>query len=297
MSHKSANKIPKVSIIIVNYNGYIDTVECIKSLKNIIYPDFNIIVVDNGSTQEIEDLKTYIKKSAILINQSKNLGFSGGNNIGIQYAIEHDADYVLLLNNDTTVEPEFLNILVNCAEEHRDSGIIGGKINYYNSPDTIWFGGGKVNKYSAVIWHEYIKEKDRGKKGKVRETQFLTGCLMLIPKTIVKKVGLLDESYFLYDEDVDYCFRVMRAGYKLYYCNDAVIYHKVSASSGNFSDLSQYYMVRNGLYTSKKYAKNKIYAYMFRTLRSIKWIFQGIYRIKPVWEGYRDFFRHKTGEK
>ena len=134
---------PKVSVVLVNYNGYKDTVDCLKSLSRVDYDNFDVIVVDNASTElPTKDEMAYIKSQALFLPVQHNLGFSGGNNIGIEQAIKNGAAYVLLLNNDTTVEPDFLKNMVEAAKNGRDVGIVTGKIRFFSRPDYIWFGGG-----------------------------------------------------------------------------------------------------------------------------------------------------------
>lgn len=289
---------PKVSIILVNFNGFTDTKECIESLLSITYLNYEVIVVDNCSTitPNYETL-AYIKESAIYIEAGDNLGFSGGNNIGINYAIKKGTDYILLLNNDTTVEPNFLNKLVSVAENYVDTGIVGGKIRFYNAPDRLWFGGGSFNIETGKTVHERYDALDIQVKQKIREISFMTGCLMLIPVEVIMKTGLFNEDYFLYSEDTDYCCRVINSGKKIYYCEDAIIYHKVSSSSGVKSITSSYYMTRNNLWIIKQYTKQPALLIVKSHWQSMKDIVSGRKSLKPVIEAYWDFYMNRIGKK
>lgn len=284
---------PLVYIILVNYNGFSDTLECIESIRNITYKNYKIIVVDNKSTDEPEkEQLLFLRANTIYIQSESNLGFSGGNNIGIRYAKENNADYVLLLNNDTTVEPDFLTKLVVAAKEKEDKGVFGCKIKYYWNKEQIWFDGGTFDFKTANTSHYHTRVSN----GTIEEVTFLTGCLMLIPMEVLNDVGMLDETYFLYAEDTDYCCRVMDASYKLYYCPDAVIYHKEGASTGKTSELKQYYVERNGLYICRMYSAYPLKACLKRAFITWKSVFRRRLSFKPIMNAYIDFVRNKRGE-
>lgn len=284
---------PLIHIILVNYNGFSDTIECIESLKKITYTNYKIIVVDNNSTVDPTDYQlSYLQENTVFIRSDENLGFSRGNNIGINYAKENKANYILLLNNDTTVEPDFLTKLVTAADEKKDNGIFGCKIMYYWDREKVWFGGGTFNFKTGNTSHYHKAEK----KDSIEEVTFLTGCLMLIPIKILDSVGFLDESYFLYAEDTDYCCRVMSEGYHLYYCPNAVIYHKEGASAGTTSNIKQYYIERNGLFICKKYSAYPVSACMKRAYVTWKSVFRGRLNFQPIWCAYLDFIRNRHGK-
>src|SRR4030042_3841159 len=193
---------PKVYIIILNWNGCNDTIECIESLKSVTYPNFSVVVVDNASSDNSIDVIPRKYRDIAFIEVKKNMGFAGGNNIGIKYALEHGADYILLLNNDTTVEPNFLTELVRTAETDNKVGILGPKIYFYSEPVRIWFGGGKLNWLRKKGTHlDYLKIDNKNlapEKPKLKK--FITGCCLLIKKDVVKRLGLMSEDYFLYYE-------------------------------------------------------------------------------------------------
>lgn len=248
---------PSVYIVLVNYNGYEDTEACIKSLRSIHYSNYSIIVVDNASTDGSYNELEKINEKFILLKSEKNLGFSGGNNIGIKYALQQGADYIMLLNNDTLVEPDFLNIMIDTTKSSDNLGIVGCKMMYYPQSDTIWYGGGYIdwNKYSGV--HENQGNRD-SQKDNIREVTFLTGCCMLIKRSTVEKVGYLSEEYFMYLEDLDYCAKVLDNNLKIIYNPEAKIYHKVSASTGGEeSSFAIKWGTRNRFVFFKKYSKSK----------------------------------------
>lgn len=241
---------PIVFIILVNYNGASDTLECLKSLKKIDYPNYKVIVVDNNSSgNDIEVIKKeysdFIDK--IIIAES-NLGFSGGNNLGINYALENNADFILLLNNDTIVEPNFLSVMVNKSKEYPEAGIITCRINYFDKKDVSWYSGGYISKIKASGFDLNLPNNSKD-----TFCSFASGCNLLIKREVIENVGLLDEKYFLYLEDTDYCARTIQADYKILFTDKTKIYHKVCSTTGkNTNMLPIYYSTRNRFYFIKK---------------------------------------------
>ena len=292
------NNEPKVSLILVNYNNHKDTVECVKSLLKIDYRNFDVIVVDNASTENISTIDdTFLRDSTYLIKSSVNNGFSAGNNIGIEYAKKNlHPNYILLLNNDTVVKQDFLLKLVDCAIRYEDNALISGKIYYYNKNNILWYAGGYYNAESGFSGHYGYKKEDDGRYDEEKDVTFITGCLMLIPIKILEKVGLLDECYFLYSEDTDYCCRVMNFGYKMLYCPESVIYHKVSATTGDKSEFQQYYMLRNYLYMISKYSTHKFIAHLKRLNNIRILIINKEIGIMTVIKAYFSFFTNKKGK-
>ncbi|BCZ47099.1 glycosyl transferase [Clostridium gelidum] len=250
--------MPIIYIIVINYNGYKDTIECVESLKKINYKNYKIIIVDNASTN---NSIMYIKQSlkdCFIIELKENLGFASGNNAGIEYAIKNGGEYVLLLNNDTIVESNFLENMIESFSDNRDIGIVGSKIMYYFNKNIIWYGGGNFNWFKFIPTHYGMRELDKGQCDEQLEMDFMTGCCMLIKKEVFEKVGLLSEEYFMYFEDADFCIKVKEAGYKIWYNPKAVIYHKVGSSGGGEeSDFLIKWSTRNRILFMKKY-KNKV---------------------------------------
>jgi len=215
---------PKVSIIVLNWNGLSDTIECLESLRKITYTNYGVIVVDNGSDGDDARIlsEKYADYAHIIVND-KNYGYTGGNNIGMQYSRSHwQPDYHLILNNDTVVAPDFLNGMVETAESDADIGIVGPAIYNYDFPERIIYGGGKLNMWTGKAGH--IAPHDES-----RDVDCVSGCCLLIKDTVAQKVGVLDESYFCYWDDIDYCVRVREAGFRVVYCSPSKIWHKVPA--------------------------------------------------------------------
>lgn len=287
-------KEPLVYIVLVNYNGYKDTIECIESLKNIEYKNYKIIVVDNASSDESIDILSKQYNDIKLIKSKENLGFSGGNNLGIKEAVDKKAEFILLLNNDTTVEPNFLNNIVFKSIEDKNVGMAIGKILYYKEKNKIWYGGGEiVDKKGDSIHIGFNEDKDYIKSNEIRYVSFATGCYMLIKVDAIKRIGIMPEEYFLYYEDTDYSMKFNQENLKILYYPDSVIYHKVSSSTGNMSSLSQYYYARNRLIFINQNIKvgNKIFAYTNFYIDIMKNIIRRRGKLKNYFNGCRDFYK------
>lgn len=292
-----------VLIVIVNFNGAIDTTQCINSLKKISYKNFDIIIVDNASNEKDKKLLGSLLNDNIEISYSaKNHGYSGGNNIGIKKAIESNYQYVLLLNNDTVVEKDFLTNLITSIKFKNDIGICAPKINYFSDRNLIWSYGGKINKLRGSGFSDFENKVDNINITN-RYVDFASGCCLLIKREVFEKVGLLDENYFLYLEDTDFCMRVTNNGFKILVVSDSKIYHKVNAttSKANLS-LPIYYTTRNRLYFSKKLFSNWHYvvkSYLFFTMH-IKFIFWFVSKkrtnVYVVKKAFRDFKNKKMGK-
>ncbi|MBU3964767.1 glycosyltransferase family 2 protein [Patescibacteria group bacterium] len=302
---------PKVSIIILNWNGWQDTLECLDSLAKIDYPNYEIIVVDNGSTDEsAEKIKIWINthKSVIsykLLVNSYNAGFAGGNNVGIKYALKNGADYVLLLNNDTLVEPNFLSELVKIGESDKKIGLIGSKIYFYPpiGAPRVWFAGGKINWLKTRGSHLNYSQTDKEYEA-LKVTDYLTGCCLLIKREVIEKIGGLSDDYFLYYEDTDYCLQAREAGWQCALAPESHIWHKISRSTKEFSPSYLYYHARNGLMMAKRANGGaKIFlVYIFSAYLAAKQIVKYLFcPAKRQWArmillGIYDFWRNKAGK-
>ena len=250
---------PAVAIIILNWNNWQDTIACLKSLAGIDYPNYQIFLVDNGST---DDSVAQIRQrfgTIQLFETGENLGFSQGVNFGIGQA--KTSDLILLLNNDTIVTPDFLTELVRKITSGDTIGLVGSKIYYHEGSGAmprpgqfpgkrIWSAGGGIEKLTRRTFHFGEKKIDRGQFDQPREVDFLSGCCLLIKREVIDKIGLLDSDYFMYYEDVDFCLRAKEHGYKIVYAPNSVIWHKVrQPATRSFVD---YYRMRNHLLLLQK---------------------------------------------
>jgi GT2 family glycosyltransferase len=229
-----------VAIIIVNWNRKEDTLACLDSLARVTYPKFRVILVDNGSQDGSAAAIRDRFPGVMVIALPQNLRFAGGNNVGLREVLARGDDFALLLNNDTTVEPDFLDHLMAATQSDPKIGLAAPKILYYNRPTVIWFAGGVLRPAFGYVRHYGQRQVDNGRYDRSQSVSFLTGCCLAIRREVIQKVGLLDEGYYLYSEDADYGLRAKRSGYKLYYESASRIYHKVSSSTGGAYNLRKW---------------------------------------------------------
>lgn len=239
-------EIPRVSIIVLNLNGYQDTRDCLESLRQVHYRNFEVVLVDNGSSDNSGERLCREFPEIHLIRSEQNVGFTGGNNLGIAQALNNGADYVLLLNNDTFVDPDFLTQLVQVGESDQQIGILGPKIFYASDPDRVWFAGGYINYRSGRCAHVGHDETQRD-DNVAESTAWITGCALLIKSHVLKTVGFLDNRLFVYWEDADLCMRVRESGLKCVLVPSARVWHKVSRTCGLGSVFTLYLGTRNQL--------------------------------------------------
>ncbi|OOQ56707.1 glycosyltransferase family 2 protein [Mucilaginibacter pedocola] len=241
---KNTDQYPLVSIITVNYNTAAVTAELLKSLGHITYPNVEVIVVDNASTEDasyLADDFPHIK----LIKNTVNEGFAGGNNRGIEAA---GGEILFLLNNDTEVIPGFIEPVADLFSFHHKIGIVSPKIRYFHSPNIIQYAGGEaINSFTARGKFIGSGEEDRGQHDTPQQTHLAHGAAMAIHRRVIDEVGLLPEMFFLYYEELDYTEHVQRAGFTVWYEPRSLVLHKESMSVGKLSNLKIYYQNRNRL--------------------------------------------------
>ena len=300
----------KVFVILLNWNNWHETRECLESLEKLDYVNAEIVIVDNGSTngdgEKIQEFFLVPKPyTPHLIFNDANLGFAGGNNVGIKYALERGAHYVMLLNNDAIAAPDFLTNLVRAAESDSSYGILGSRIYQYGT-DEVAFDGGRVNQWLTKGEHiistgTVLVDIDQDCP---REVDYITGAAMLVRGEVIKKIGLMREEYFLYYEDVDWCLRARKAGYKCALVSTSKVWHKVSTTTKEGSPSYIYYHTRNALMLAKfngnifqKVAAHFIGAWIL--LKQIPKFF--LMPKKRLWatsmtKGVLDFYRGKYGK-
>ena len=298
--------MPRVTIIVLNWNGLADTLECLESLASLDYPNYEVVVVDNGSTDGSVSVIRERCPGVTIVENGENLGYAGGNNVGLCHAMAQGADYALLLNNDTVVDPAFLGILVNAAEAEPAVGIAGPTIYYHERPDVIWSAGGAINWQRGSTWMVGLDEQDKGQFGaEPRPVDFVTGCAMLVRRAVLERAGLLDERFFAYYEEAEWCVRAARAGFQVMHVPMAHIWHQISPAAQADSPLVHYYMTRNRLLFLKATEAglrawfHTLFAEYLRTL--VSW------SVRPKWRGKRlqqramaraviDFYRERLGK-
>lgn len=279
-----------VVISLLNFNGKKNTLECLESLKNIKRDNFRLttVVVDNASSDgSAERIKHYVSDNKYdeikIIENNKNLGFSGGHNVAIKYALESGADYVLILNNDTYVNSNFLEELLMTAEKNKSIGILSPKIYFasgfefhkdrYSKSEigkVLWYGGGEMDWANVIGRNRGVDEVDRGQYDKAEETEIATGCCILLTKEVVSSVGMFDEKYYLYYEDADLSIRAKRKGFNVFYVPKSIVWHKNAGSAGGSGSILQdYYITRNRLLFGFRYAPIRSKLALFRESLSL----------------------------
>jgi hypothetical protein len=265
----------KIYIIILNFNGLTNTRECLSSflkIQKVPESELFFVLVDNNSSEKFDlseqDFSTLKIK---IIKNRKNLGFSGGNNVGIRYALSNGADFVMVVNNDTVAGRNLLTRLLRAANESENIGIVSPKIYFakgfefhkdrYSEEEKgriIWYAGGRIDWRNVIGRHIGVDEPDKEQYDLRQETDFATGCCMLVKRRVFERIGLFDERYFLYFEDLDFSLRAKQAGFRLIYEPKAVLWHKNAESSGGSgSFLQDYYSTRNRLLFGMRYAPLK----------------------------------------
>ena len=299
----------KVSLIILNWNGCKMTQE---ELENVALLDTSgldatCIVVDNGSTDDsLEKLSVYNLPNMKykFIETNENLGYAGGNNVGMKYAYKEGFDYMILLNNDVILPKDILIKLVNVAEKDKEIGLLVPKMYFaegyefhkerYKKEDlgkVIWYAGGFIDWRNVYSTHRGVDEVDHGQYNKEEEIEAANGACLLIRKEVVKDVGYLRDKYFMYWEDADFCLRAKKSGWKIIYTPETVLWHKVSASSGIGSNLNDYFLTRNRLDFGLRYAPLRAKTALIK--ESVRFLFNG----RP-WQkiGVKDFYLGRWGK-
>jgi GT2 family glycosyltransferase len=295
-----------VAAVVLNWNRGDDTIACLDSLAASDWPSLTTIVVDNASDDDIVPALAERIPDAVYLRNSENLGFAGGMNTGIRRALELGADYVLLLNNDTRVDPGMVRALVAAAKERPDAGIVGPLEFFRDEPEVVASAGRKCDlrrAYQGPPLH--MGERDSGQFQGTREIDVSSGTAMLVPAEVIRQVGLLDDRLFLYIEDVDWALRMKEARWRVYVSFDARLWHGVAASSGGEDNPAvTYYHTRNMFIVSQRHlplrglrgalrhaeilAANAVHA--MRCKRPFA-------NLRAVYDGRRDYLRGRLGPR
>lgn len=296
--------MPKIFINLITFNDNVSTNACLESLEKLNKKAFEleVVVVDNGSKEKFETDREYKNFNLKILYSEKNLGFSEGQNLGIKYALEETADYIVVLNNDVIADENLIVELLNSFQS-QEVGVVCPKIyfakgyeyhkNRYEKKDlgkVFWYAGGLIDWENVFGKHRGVDEVDKGQFDQREEIQVATGCCMMVRRDVFEKVGLFDKSFFLYYEDADLSMRVKSKGFKIIYEPKAVLWHKNAAATGSGSPLQDYYITRNRLIFGFRYAKKRVKLALFR--ESLKILLSG-----RSWQqiGVRDFYLKKYG--
>ncbi len=241
MTTKSAH--PKISIITINYRQIEVTLQFLESTKLLTYPNFEILLIDNGCLKDYSTIIASRFPKVIYFISKKNLGFAGANNLGMKMA---KGDFFFIVNNDTEVTPNLLQNLINPFFENNKIGAVSPKIKYFDQPTVIQYAGfTKVNHFTGRNNIIGFNEEDTGQHDVARSTSYAHGAAMLVKREVIESAGLFYEGYFMYYEELDWSERMVKQGYEIYYQPLGVIYHKASFSIGKKNPLKTYYHTRN----------------------------------------------------
>ena len=239
---------PYVTLVVLNWNNAGDTLQCLASLESLTYPNYGLLVVDNGSTDDSVQRIRAVYPTVTLLETGENLGYAGGNNVGIRYALEHEADLICILNNDVAVAPDFLEPLFSVLLSDPKMGVVTPLIADMANPDYAWTLGAALNRRNATVLRLFTGEKVRNVIIKAPfEVDVAPGSAMLVRREVFENVGLMNEDFFLYYEESDWSLLVKKAGYRIVAVPQSLVWHKVSAALGESSPVIDYYMQRNYL--------------------------------------------------
>jgi len=295
----------EISIVILHFSGREQTEVCLDSIKKLNLKDLEIkvFVVNNNPKENLNSLKRKFKEF-VFLETGKNLGYAGGNNVGIKKAISGKSDFVFVINNDTFLDKDALTELVKASVSDEKIGILGPKIYFapgyefhkerYQAKDkgkVIWYAGGLIDWQNVVSSHRGVDEVDHGQYDTLIETDFVSGCAMLVRKEVFQKIGFFDERFFLYWEDVDFCQRAKKVGFKIMFVPQAKLWHANAGSSEVGGKIHDYYMTRNRLLFGMRYADLRTKIALVR--QSFKILRQG-----RLWQkiGVKDFYLKKFGQ-
>ena len=254
---------PSIAIVVLNWNGRDDTVDCIKSLREVDYDNFTIIVVDNASRDGSEEKIRRDFPEIQFLQTGSNLGYAGGNNAGIKLALTLSVDFILLLNNDTVVDKSIISAFVEESKNRNNKFILGAMIFFYDRPNILWHAGGSwcpaTLSFKHLGFNCTVEKFAISDEGRLHNCDYVTGCALFVPASIFKEIGLLDEKFFLAYEEVDWCYRARKRGFECAVVPTAILWHKVSASFGGAaSPLVSYFNFRNKLLWAEKHCSWRI---------------------------------------
>lgn len=298
-------KVPRITVLTLTWNQKQDTLQCLESLLQLHYPNFNILLVDNGSedgtVRAVRDRYPGIE----ILENPENYGFAGGFNAGLRHALDQQSEYIFMINNDTEVAPDMLDILMQYVDEPR-VGMLSPKIYYAGDRTRIWSIGGMRHPLTFEMTAKGDNEVDQGQWQKVMDRDYLVGCALLMTRAVLQDVGLFDEGYSpIYYEDMDLSLRARQAGYRLLFIPQAHMWHKVSAAAGGSgSPRERYLMARNSVRFFRKHIRGWRWLIVipYRMGSAIKTVLRLLYhkRVESAWSylrGLKDGLRTSIDEK
>ncbi len=239
--NEQAGTMDKLGVVLLNWNNSTDTIQCVSQLRPILaqIPGSQVVVVDNGS-QDGSVARLQEEPDIHLIVHPRNRGFAAGVNAGIQWLLEEGHPAILVLNSDVVLPPGFLDPMVDLLARVPTAGIVSPKIRYLDPPNRLWYAGGRFRYPRLLGGMEGLGEEDRGQYDRTRSVDFVTGCCMLVRREVFETIGLFDEDFFFYQEDIDFCIRARAAGFESWFCPASLIWHRVSSSTETTPALRTY---------------------------------------------------------
>ncbi len=243
---------PPVGVVIVNHNLKDSLRETIESFKKVNYPDVQIVVADNASTDGSQEMVRQFFPDVHLLVHEEEQGYARAASLGMAFLADK-TKYIFSTTNDVIVDAEILNVLVDYAENDPKAGVLGAKIYFFDRPQVIWHAGARIHPLHGHSFHIGWERKDNPRYDRVRECDFVTGCGFLLRSQVVKKIGYFNEQLVFYSEDADLCYRVREEGYKVFYIPGAKMWHKVSTTLAKNRSLQLRYSTRNSLYLLQRH--------------------------------------------
>ncbi len=294
-------------VIVLTWNGREDTLACLSSLVPILSGTVKAVVVDNGSTDGTADAVRASYPGIEVLELAENMGFSAGNNAGIRHALGKGAEYVVLLNNDTVVDGNFVDALLAASREVPGKGFYCSKIYFFDRPEILWFAGATFDGFTGRSVHIGYGERDTGRYDSIREIERPCGCAVMVTRKFLEEVGLLEEALFLYGEEIDWMIRAKRKGYGCVLVPRSTVRHKVSVGTGGaLSGNVPYYTVRNTLFTLNRLLPMRTaWGRHFRNLAVVLVVFMSVFTsrlairnsIRSICSGIKDYASGVTGKR
>jgi GT2 family glycosyltransferase len=292
---------PPVGVVIVNHNLRDSLRETLASFRKVNYPGLQILVSDNASSDGSQDMVRKEFPKVRLLAHAVEQGYAGAATLGLA-ALADECTYLFSTTNDVTVDPEIISVLVNYAEAHPDTAVMGCKIFYFSRPDWLWHAGGRINPLHGHSSHYGWNRKDRPRYNRIRECDFLTGCGFLLRSDVLKKVGFHKTDLIFYSEDSDLCYRCKEAGYKVVYIPTAVMWHKTSTTLARNRPVQLHYSTRNALYVVQHHKVGFhpftfwVFLFIVNPLKMAAFLLLGQWRnAGGVWRGIRDWRHGRFG--
>ncbi len=305
-SRARTTSAPSVWIVVLNRRGQSYTVACLRAVAAVSYPNTSLVLIDNGCRDFSADDVAQLVPGAHYLRVAINRGFTGGVNLGIRHALQHGGDYVLLLNNDATIEADAITELVRVATSDPRIGIVGAKLLQLDAPGTLESAGLLVDLRFGRTYQMGFGEPDRGQYDAATDRTAVSGGAMFLSRAVCERLGGFDDRYFRYVEDIDVCLRARRAGFRVVFAPHARVHHKGKGmADGKTSPLILYYSVRNHLMLMREYGMGGLVArlarvpiicllyaaYALRAPAGLRWA-----GVVAVWRGCRDYERGIVGE-